>query len=60
MKVRSAAHGGLAEVSDEYGARLIESGLWRAVEEGHKAPVRKARSPRAKKVAPVEEPQPEE
>ena len=54
MKIRSKVNGGVAEVSDEFGAKLIKAGDWTAAD----APVA-ARKPRTKK-APVEEPQDEE
>ena len=55
MQIRSIQNGGLAEVSDEFGAELIEAGGWEAADK----PVRKTRTPRPKP-APVEEPENEE
>ncbi|AUV61976.1 head-tail connector protein [Mycobacterium phage SWU2] len=53
MKVRNLQVGGLATVSDEYGARLIATGGWASAEEKPK------RKRATKKDAPAPEPQPE-
>lgn len=50
MFIRSALNNGLAEVDDDLGKQLVESGQW--VVDGGDVP-RKARTPRAK-VVPAE------
>lgn len=49
MIVKSALNGGLAEVDDELGARLVESGQWLA----HGEVVKPARKPRTVKPKPA-------
>lgn len=58
MNVRNLMNGVVAEVDDELGRALIDSGTWEEV----KAPVRRARKAASAAVepAPVEEPSTEE
>ncbi|ADB93713.1 hypothetical protein REDROCK_20 [Mycobacterium phage RedRock] len=55
MRIQSTANGGFADVDPEYGQRLIDSGLFKAVE-APKPPPRKtpARRPAKTKPAPQE------
>jgi len=61
VKIQSLLNGGVAEVSDEYGKRLVAGPHW-AVVAGAKAEpaVKRRRSRAVKKEAPVEEPESEE
>jgi hypothetical protein len=51
MKVRNTQTGGLATVSDEYGARLIATGGWTDAKPKRRKPTKQA--------APAPEPQPD-
>lgn len=57
MKVKFLLSGGVAEVSDEYGARLLAGPHWVSAEEPEKKKATRGRKPKA---APVEEPISEE
>ncbi|AHJ86384.1 hypothetical protein 40AC_20 [Mycobacterium phage 40AC] len=59
MRIRSKANGGLAEVDDDYGQRLIEAGGWEVVEALAQKPARRPRTTKPK-TAPVKEPKNEE
>lgn len=48
MKIRNKLNGGIAEVGDEFGKALIDSGHWVAATAAPAAPARKTRAPRAK------------
>lgn len=52
MIIRSLLNGGVAEVDDETGKALVESGHWTADDA---APTRKARATRAKAASESEE-----
>lgn len=58
MKIRNKANGGLAEVTDEYGQKLIALGSWVAADAPKQAPRKQSpRQPRKAAQKPAEAPE---
>jgi len=60
MKIQSLLNGGVAEVSDEYGKRLVAGPHWAVAGAKAEPAVKRRRSRAVKEEAPVEEPESEE